>query len=65
MNISIRRGLSPNSRYAALVTAGASAGALAESGRVAMYGAAGGVVTAAIWWLVESWPWGRMAGLAP
>jgi hypothetical protein len=52
-------------RCVARVTALASAGALAESGRGAMYGAVGGALTATIWWLVESWPWGRLAGLSP
>jgi hypothetical protein len=52
-------------RSAALVTTGVGAGALAEGGRGAMYGAAGGALTAAIWWLVESWTGGRLADLSP
>ncbi len=43
-------------RALSLVAAGAGTGALANGGRGAVYGAAGGVVTALVWWLVELWP---------
>jgi hypothetical protein len=43
-------------RAVALVAAGAGTGALADSGRGALYGAAGGAVSVVVWWIVEHWP---------
>jgi len=54
-----------NWRSAALVAAGAGTGALADGGRGTLYGAAGGALTVAVWWIVEKWPWRRATGLLP
>jgi hypothetical protein len=43
-------------RTVALVAAGAGTGALADSGRGVVYGAAGGAMAVVVWWIVEHWP---------
>ena len=43
-------------RAIALVAAGAGTGSLADGGRGALYGTAGGAVSAVIWWIAEQWP---------
>jgi len=43
-------------RAVALIAAGAGTGSLADGGQGALYGAAGGAVSALIWWIVERWP---------
>lgn len=42
-------------RAVAFVAAGAGTGVLADGGRGALYGAAGGAVSVAVWWIVEGW----------
>ena len=52
-------------RSLALVTAGAGTGALADGGRGLLYGAAGGAIAAAMWWVADHWPWWKAASLSP
>lgn len=48
-----------NWRTASFIAAAAGAGALADGGRGAVYGAAGGAVAAFVWWVIENRPWGK------
>ena len=53
-----------NWRAMALIAMGAGTGSLADGGRGALYGAAGGAVATVVWWIVEFWP-KRASALAP
>ena len=53
-----------NWRAMALIAMGAGTGSLADGGRGALYGATGGAVATAVWWIAEFWP-KRASALAP